>query len=372
MKRIVYSVYTKIAAVALFIISLSLGTVLATKGVKDYLVEKENNKLTQSFFSLLMDSPEQAVNIAFDSFFYEYQTFRRTNGKDAVYNGKTIEQYIEQELNNLFYPDEINYYIKWNDKVFTNCEAVGVEDLIEDEFYRLTERDENGSVRSENTVYKYNYQYPFMYEVSEYDEATSIIVCTSAKKEIAEEYKIASEKLAETVNNAILQTLACIIPSLIFFVYLICVCGKKADGEYMPMWIDSIWVEIHLFAIGGVIVGAFYLCIILVMAFLEANLSYDVVNMLIGAVAAVASGVILTSSLSIVRIIKCRRFLKVSVIAIIVKWVIKAVISVLKWIFRAITGLARLIYNTLSKKTGILLIAMLLVYTVAICVLSRR
>ncbi|MBQ5825053.1 MAG: hypothetical protein IIW48_09645, partial [Clostridia bacterium] len=92
------------------------------------------------------------------------------------------------------------------------------------------------------------------------------------------------------------------------------------------------------------------------------------------AVAALGSSLIISSLLSVIRNIKTRRLLETSIILRVVKWlfcfgfkVIKWVFSLMlkliKWICKAVKLFFSALFRLLSKKTGVLLIAALLIYT---------
>lgn len=104
----------------------------------------------------------------------------------VIVNGETIEQNIKKKLDDLYCADKINYYVKWNDTVFTNCGASSEQELMTAEFYRLATRDEKGNNEIVSSQNRY-YSYPLLDELSLYDKTTSIVVCTSIKEEYANE-----------------------------------------------------------------------------------------------------------------------------------------------------------------------------------------
>ncbi len=148
MKKIIYSNYTKFIAVVLFIISITLGALTVTNGVADYCNEKdliygfESDFNEARYFSSLLDAPESAVfNAVHEFYYFDDENEAVDRERPLVVNGQTVEQNIEQRLNDLYCADKINYYVKWNDKVFTNCGATSEQELMTAQFYRLTKRD---------------------------------------------------------------------------------------------------------------------------------------------------------------------------------------------------------------------------------------
>lgn len=372
MKKFLYSNYTKTIAVLLFIASIVLGALTATNGIAEYCNEKElvygfeNDFNEARFFSSLLDAPESAIFNAYHNFYLvdgETETVDRE--RPLIVNGETIEQNIGNKLNDLYCADKINYYVKWNDKVFTNCGATSEQELMTAQFYRLTSRDEKGNTERESSQSRY-YSIPLLDELSLYDKTTSIVVCTSIKEAYVDECKVVWNRQENIVNDTFALTLIYVIIALLLFIYLLCVCGKNKDGEHKSMWLDNIWTEVHLAAIGGLGFGAVVICIILLDDYFTGHLPHNLMNMVVGFSAAIASAVVITSTLSIIRNIKCKRFVESSIIVRVIRWCFKIFVKVLVWLRNGFVGCRNLVFGTLSKKTGIILISMLFVYTALI------
>ncbi|MDD6736478.1 MAG: hypothetical protein PUE13_09255 [Clostridiales bacterium] len=86
------------------------------------------------------------------------------------------------------------------------------------------------------------------------------------------------------------------------------------------MWLDNIWTEVHLAAIGVLGFGAVVICIILLYDYFTGHLPHNLMNMVVGLSAAIASEVVITSTLSIIRNIKCKRFVESSIIVRVIRW----------------------------------------------------
>lgn len=372
MKKIIYSNYTKVIAVVLFIASIVLGALTVTNGIAEYGNEKElvygfeNDFNEARFFSSLLDAPESAIFNAYHNFYHvedENETVDRE--RPLIINGETIEQNIEKKLNDLYCTDKINYYVKWNDTVFTNCGATSEEELMTAQFYSLITKDGKGNTNRESSQTRY-YSYPLLDELSLYDKSTSIVVCTSVKDAYVDECRVVWDRQENIVNDTFALTLIYVIIALLLFIYLLCVCGKNKDGEHKSMWLDNIWTEVHLAAIGGLGFGAVVICIILLDDYFTGHLPHNLMNMVVGLSAAIASAVVITSTLSIIRNIKCKRFVESSIIVRVIRWCWKIFVKVLVWLRNGFVGCRNLVFRTLSKKTGIILISMLFVYTALI------
>ena len=372
MKKIKYSNYTKFIAVVLFITSIVLGALTVTNGIAEYGNEKEviyrfeNDFSEARHFSHLLDAPESAIFNAYHNFYLvDGETETVDKERPLIVNGETIEQNIKKKLDDLYCADKINYYVKWNDTVFTNCGASSEQELMTAEFYRLATRDEKGNNEIVSSQNRY-YSYPLLDELSLYDKTTSIVVCTSIKEEYANECKVIWDRQSTIINETFTSTIIYVIFALILFIYLLCVCGKNKDGEHKSMWLDNIWTEVHLVAMGGIGFGAVVLCVILLDEFYTGHFPLNMMNMVVGISAAITSAVVITSLLSIIRNIKCKRFVESSIIVRVIRWCFKIFVKVLVWLRNGFVGYRNLLFKTLSIKTGVILISMLFAYTALI------
>jgi len=372
MKKIIYSNYTKFIAVVLFITSIVLGALTVTNGIAEYGNEKEviyrfeNDFSEARHFSHLLDAPESAIFNAYHNFYLvDGETETVDKERPLIVNGETIEQNIKKKLDDLYCADKINYYVKWNDTVFTNCGASSEQELMTAEFYRLATRDEKGNNEIVSSQNRY-YSYPLLDELSLYDKTTSIVVCTSIKEEYANECKVIWDRQSTIINETFTSTIIYVIFALILFIYLLCVCGKNKDGEHKSMWLDNIWTEVHLVAMVGIGFGAVVLCVILLDEFYTGHFPLNMMNMVVGISAAITSAVVITSLLSIIRNIKCKRFVESSIIVRVIRWCFKIFVKVLVWLRNGFVGYRNLLFKTLSKKTGVILISMLFAYTALI------
>ena len=81
---------------------------------------------------------------------------------------------------------------------------------------------------------------------------------------------------------------------------------------------------------------------------------------------ALGSLIILTSILSIIRNIKTRRLIETSIILRIIRWVVRLIVKIVKWIWKITKAFWLTIFRLLSKKSGLIFITALLVYTALI------
>jgi len=373
MKKIIYSNYTKFIVIILFITSIVLGALTVTNGIAKYGNEKEviygfeNDFSEARYFSHLLDAPESAIFNAVHNLYSELdeETIQAIQKGHSFIDPGSYEGVIRERLDDLYCADKINYYVKWNNTVFTNCGATSEKELMTAEFYRLATRDEKGNNEIVSSQNRY-YSYPLLDELSLYDEKTSIVVCTSVKEAYVDECKVVWDRQSAMVNETFTTAVVYVVLALLLFIYLLCVCGKTKDGEHKSMWLDNIWTEIHLAAIAGVGMGAVILCVILLENTYTGHFPLNMMNMAVGISAAITSAVVITSLLSIVRNIKCKKFVESSIIIRVTRWCFKTLFSILRWLRNGFIRYRNLMLRTLSKKTGIILISMLFVYTALI------
>ncbi len=362
MNKIVYSGFVKFLAVILFVASVVCGVLTAANGMfaffnEDSDIYDASSDFSQSWFaSYLLKRPENVVYDAYHSVLYHYDE----RGYLIDWDEEEVEQRydelasaIEEGLQNLS-SEEINYYVQWNDKEFTNCGAVQVGDILKGEYDFYLERDSSGNIERKSTM-KDTYQTYFLDDIARFDRTSTIVIGCSLTEEAVTKYQAIWEKQEHIFISTVMQTLVCAVVAFLLFVYLLCVCGKKATGEYTNMWLDNIWAEVHLAAIAGTGIGVVGLCVFLMDEYMYRDFSQNLLLLAIGTAAALGSLIIITAILSIIRNIKTRRLMETSIF-----------LRTLRWIFRLIKRLWTVIVRFLSRKTGVILVSMLFVYTALI------
>lgn len=376
MKKIIYSNYTKFIAVLLFIVSIVSASLIVTDGIGIFFKEKEpiynfENDFSESqHLASLLDEPENVIfnvyrNLYENGYGLSIKTTDEENSQVKTIltpNKETIKKNIEQSFENLYCADKINYYVKWNDKVFTNCDATTPEELMQSEFYSYIARNGVESLERESSVIP-TYSSYLLDNVARYDETSTIILSTSIKDEYIAECKAVWDRQAAIVNDTFTEALFFAVLALLLLIYLICVCGKDKDGNHKTMWLDNIWTEVHLAAIGCCGLGAVMICAILLDSFSIGHFPQNLLKLSVGTAAGIASAVCITSLLSIIRNIKCKKFVASSIVARIVRWAFKTLVSILRWLRNGFINCRNILFKALSKKTGVILIGTLFVYT---------
>ena len=367
MKKIIYSSWLKTFAVVLFVASIVLGALTVTDGVvtfvsediEIYSFEKDFSESWQ--ISHMLNEPESAVFNVYHNAYREYDSNGKLVINKSEQNSAVFARNLQENFDDFYYSDEVNYFIQWNDMVITNCDAKTPEELMKGEYFSYVKRDSQGNVERTSTNDTRMY---LMEEIERFDSTSTIIISCNIAEETISEYKALWEKQESIVIDTFMQTLGSVIVALLLLIYLICVCGKNKDGEYKNMWLDNIWIEVHLAAIAGFGIGAVAVCFFVLDEYLSGYFPF--VYPAVGTAAALGSLVILTSLLSIIRNIKTRRLMETSIILRILRWLVRLCIKAAKWIWRKTKAFWAVIIRMLSKKTGVILIGMLLVYTALI------
>lgn len=379
MRKIVYSGAVKFIAVILFVASIVCGVLLVTDGIFEYSNEDEQLYSFESDFSeswyvySLLNEPINIVSNVYYRAFYEYD---ETNGINTMQDDidpdeirADLTNRIKEKFENFCCSDEINYYVQWNDLVTTNCGAENAEELMRGEYYFYLNRDNLGNIDLSSSVERETRPY-LLDEIERFDHTSTIIIGCNIKEEAVAKYKAIWEKQKNIVMDTIVQTLICAVTALIVLIYLICVCGKNKDGEYKNMWLDNVWVEVHLATIAGFGLGAVALCIFVLEEYMDGHFPHNLIYLAMGTTSVLGSVVIITCLLSIIRNIKTRRLIGTSIILRVLRWSIRGFLKIGKWIWKQTTTFWTMVFRLLSKKQGVIFIGILFVYTGLIGILG--
>ena len=371
MRKIVYSRVVKLIVVILLIASLVAGVLVATNGVYAYFsggteeIYSFERDFSESWYvRSLLSRPHNLLITAYHEVFYGYDAYGHQYIKGDMDSEETrlaLRASIEELFGNPDNFEEIDYYVQWNDLIFTNCGAKSPEDLTHSGYYSYFIMDDSGSESMFGNT-DLLWEYPPLI-IQNFDRDSTIAVSCTIKEAVLKEYKTIWEQQESLVINTFFKLLACAAVALLLFIYLLCVCGKNKDGEYKNMWLDNIWIEVHLLAMVGVIMGAVPLCLYVVEEYVNRNALHYLIYWILGVVAALVGLITVTSSLSIVRNIKTRRLPETSIVFRLLKWGAGILIIIAKWLWKNIKVFWGVLIRLLSKKTGVILISMLLVYT---------
>lgn len=356
MKRFLYSTYTKFIASVLFVVfvfgiaTIVTDTVIEISKEDEYIYNFENEFLDSRSFQHLISAPGSVVLNAY------YASANEEGEADIT----KVEKYIENALSDLYCNDRINYYIKWNDKTFSNCGAENAEEVPSTKIYSHEKITPDGK-----DFYEYSQKYGGFYleELKQFDEAVEIEVYTAVKEEHINERNIMWTRQKDMVEEAFTGSVTLLLLAVIILIYLIAVCGKNKKGECKRSRIDHIWIEVSV-ALGiGVCFLTGLIYVMLAEAVMYSGFSYSVAGTIACLLAVCASSVFLSVLLSITRNIKCKSIISSSIIAKLVVFVWHLLIELIRKMTKTIVRLKNTTVKLLSKKTSVILIGMLFVYT---------
>ena len=379
MRKVVYSSITKLVAVLLLIACIVVGVLFTTAGIYEYFHSEEEIYSFEDDFSeswyvrSLLDTPQNLMYNVYHDVFYEYDEYGHRIIREDFSTDELRAELIKRMEEIFGEPgnfDKINYFVQWNDLVFTNCGAEKEEDLLQGEYHSYFKRDKIGNVEhftSATTDLTRGY---LLEEIELFDSQSEIVISCSIRDDVVQHYKAMWEAQESIVLNTFIKLVVCVGAALLFLIYLLCVCGKNKDGEYKNNWLDNIWIEVHLALIAGAAIGAIVLCIFVIEDYVYGNFPHNLICWVMGSVSAVGSLIIITSLLSIIRNIKTRRLIETSIVLRVIRWCFRLVGKIVRWSWRTSKSFWTTIYRLLSKKTGVILISMLFGYTAFIGILG--
>lgn len=377
MKRFLYSNYTKFIVSVIFVVCIVLGALTATTGInnimtneKDIIYQFENDFTDSRQLIYYLYEPENVIFNAYHNFYtVDDETESVTRAEPLTVNGQTLEQNIEQRLEDMWCKNQIHYYIKWNDRVFTNCGASSPDEINRNDFYSYVMRPGKGDIHLERETSFSDNRYLSNYmlnEVAAYNDEDAIEIAVTINEGFLNKYDEDWHRQEGLINDLIYRLVILAVIALLMLIYLICVCGKNKDGELKTMWVDNVWLEVHLAITGILVFFGLYFIVVCMDEVYSGNFPMKLSNIVTFFASSIASSVALTSLLSIVRNIKHKNFIGSSVIFRVVRWCWKTFVKVLAWLRNAFVEYRKIITKTLHKKTGTLLIGTLFGYTALI------
>lgn len=379
MRKILYSSTLKFLAVVLLIACVAGGVLVAAHGVLNYfdqdvdLYDFEEDFSKAKCLSLWLEEPENVMFNAYRSTFLQLED--QTASDNSVENGSTekaekLEANIRKWFEEFENSDKINYYVQWNDVVLTNCGAKSAEELSHGEYYSYLKRDASGVIKRESSQEFIRTREYLMNEIEWYDASSTIIISCNIKEDVIAEYRAIWEKQETIVIDTAAKAMVCTVVGLLMLIYLICVCGKNKDGEYKNIWLDNIWVEVHLATIAGASAGVAFLMWFVLDRFESGHFPQPLIYWILGGASTFGGLIVITSLLSIIRNIKTCRLVSTSIILCILRWILRLLNKMVKWFWKRVKAGWRLLLGLLSKKAGVILITMMFVYTMVIVILT--
>ncbi len=375
MKKILYSSVTKFIAILLMLACAFQTVNLVTDCIIKYF---ESDREVYGFESSFDESRQLAIEVhepllAINSAYYLVERDESNYGIE-----KLVEQ-VKECLTSVNKEEKVEYIIEIDGVVLKSQENITKEEIISRRFFTVYKFNGEGGVDYTSTT-----SVGYYWHDLENSSKNNISVYASLNEEYVEKCERLWIEQRNLVYNAFSQSLGLVLVFLSLLIYLVCVCGKRADGETKAMWLDKIPVEIHLGFMALFVGLGLAVAVILFDEFFAVHLPEYLIRRIVPVTSALAIFFVVTSLLSLVRKIKCGIFLSTSIIFIVLKWtfkVMKRVIlrlyTVLNKFFKRIGSIAKLTIFALFKKTSLILISLLIVYTFlitffAVCYIANR
>lgn len=358
MKKILYSCYTKIIAILLFILCICIGvffcgSCIANLKEEDSIVYDFDNSFSESrYIADILSTFEWAVSNCYTDYY----------GNENE-NKQGFEEYITSNLDDYLYRlypiyrlcpiDKIDYFISVDGAVISNCGVQSADELINTGdypgcFYRYNERDAYGNLNYEAQPNISSYYY----HLDDFESDADIIICEKIRDDYVQECENLWTRQAAVVREDTGIILFYLVAAIILLFYLIATTGKTEDNKPLFYGMDKLWTEIHLAMICLFSVVTVAGVLTLIDGFLNTEIPLYLMQILNVGIAALGSLLILIPLLSVVRKIKCHAFLKTS---LIFKLFCKA--------WKLLKQCKDIIKQALGKKSGRYLLAALLLYT---------
>lgn len=342
MKKFLYSNYTKFIAFILCALSVSVASYLVTTNFC-----KEDNAY---FFESSYEDSHIASSEVSKEFYYLSNLLENSMDENGHLH--------PENLKNMPSADEWEYYIKVNDKEYSNVKNQNYESFKSSALAY--------GVRAKQSVKKYSSGVAagregfvngsssggYWFIDSQQD---SYELCVRMPTQQIEENRIAWENMKAQGDEAAKKCIILLVISLALFIYLLCVTGKKyGTDEIQMILVDRMFVEITLVLLLCIFLGLGSLTILGAVYFIiEENV------MIANEIAAIAVfGVVSLSmllALSLVRNLKNGTFLKRSMIVRFVKFTWKYFVKICKFLWRTFVKLCRGVRNWFSKAKQIIL-----------------
>ncbi len=370
MKKLLYSKFTKAFAVVLFLASLVLGALCASQGIIDYSKEDypvyrlESSFEEASLFHGWMDIVMERLIYACERYSY---TMNQATPEDTEPQAvQSLEFFINENLLGLNNYDRFDYFVRWNQEIVSNTSATSEEALKEQGFYHCLYRESGGELRDESHPYEYpGYTYGY-FTNKELKEDDSFVICMSLRQDYVQQCREIWYQQKATVSLAVQRTAFCILVLLGSLIYLLCVCGRNANGSQEALWVDRVWIEIHLLFLVGIGIGGFALAAVAVMNASIGDFPIEYLRPGLIGICLLGGAAILSSLLSMIRNVKAGHFVERSGILRLLRWLLHLLVKTLKWLYRVCCNCGRGLLLLMSKETPVLHIAMLLGYTVVL------
>lgn len=319
MRKIIYSNPLKFAAFILCALSVAISAYLFTT---NFMKEDSIYLFEQSYEDSYM-----ARNDVDEEFYSLARRLESTLDDDGKLQ--------PEKLKNFPYDNDWEYYVKVNDKVYSNVENQTYEDFEDSPMSKGIRVKKSEKTRDGFTNYGMNANYGYYFLKTEKD---SYEICVRMPQAVIEKNADEWNVIKANADNSVKAIIALIAFSAALFIYLLCVTGKKknrGEQEIQLMLIDKMFVEITAALFLFTLIGGGFAIVCLVGYFLIEEYVY-IANSIGAAAVFVWASLSMLFLLSLVRNLKNGTFIQRSLIVRICRWIWKTAKSIVRFILKTL------------------------------------
>ncbi len=340
MKKIIYSIYTKIVICVLCIFSVLSAATIGLDGLYQW-----NQYKTEVYhFDKSFEDSRFLTNVLNGNSWEIYDAVVQY----AHNNSFNVKENLEENIDS----NHMEYYLIIDNARYTNMD----DNNKDNNYYFNLFTDKDGIYEVE--MHPYNWEY--YVEVNDLN-GYQVEIYLGLKDEYVNNVEDIWFQQKELVNGTIIKVTYFMLGALACFICLAIIAGKDEDENKLTHSIDKIFVELNVLCIIGTVTLSVALFVSLVNAFSRGVFSFELLKLYTQVIVIAGGSLLLTLLLSIVGNMKNKTFisrcLSVAVMKKIVQ-IIKNIISEIKDVF--------------VHYTSIVVIGLLFVYTTVIGYLGHE
>lgn len=333
MKKVIYSVYTKIVISVLCIVSALCAVTIGMDGVKQWDDYKSEVYLFDSSFE---DSHflSNALN---------YASYDIYNASVQYVDNNSFN--VKENLDNNIDSNHMDYYLTIDGKEFTNAK----DKSKNYEYYYEIIINKDGIKKQEMNPDQG--QYFYFNELNGHN----INIYIGLKDQYVSTIEEMWHQQKDLVNGTFIKVTYWLLAALACLVYLIVVIGKDEEGNKQSHSIDKLYVEFNVAIIVGIAALSVLLLLTLINQFVYGDFSYELLKLYAQVIVIIGGSALLTLFLSIIRIIKNKTFASRCLTVVVIKRIILSIKNIINEV-----------RQLLSNHSSAVVVGLLFVYTTVI------
>lgn len=298
---------------------------------------------------------------------------------DTPTRDESLNKRLEERIAEFADDERIDYYIRVNDKVYTNTDE-SPEKLMERDFSYFAYRASDGSGESGWNGAKNHLNGFGNYNINTFGE-DEITVCTAIVGSHADQMRQVWNEQEQVVKDGFERLLLILGAVLVLSAFLLATAGKTAVGTEERGLMDKLWTEVYLAAAAGAGVGGVFLVAVLFNELFETatgtyygGVPEYMALPLTYITAALTVLIVLGCFVMCVRKLRQDRFLRDSVCFVLLALAWRIVRRIMTWLFRILKTVWKFFAATwrelrtevraiVAKKTGRWLIGGLSIFS---------